>query len=99
MIPAPASQPRHAGFILGVMTTGPDAPPAILDVTGDTCPMTFVRTRLALDRLPPGATLLVRLRGEEPLRNVSASAAALGHRVEAETAEADGVAVLRIIRR
>ncbi|MCQ8279170.1 sulfurtransferase TusA family protein [Acetobacteraceae bacterium KSS8] len=81
------------------MTTAPTAPSdATLDVTGDTCPMTFVRTRLALDRLPPGATLLVRLRGEEPLRNVSASAAALGHQVEAGATGADGVAVLRIIR-
>jgi len=46
------------------------APDRELDITGEICPMTFVRTRLALDRMRPGETLLVRLRGEEPLRNV-----------------------------
>jgi len=52
-----------------------------LDITGEVCPMTFVRTRLALDRMTPGQTLLVRLRGEEPLRNVPGSARDLGHTV------------------
>ena len=27
------------------------APDHFLDITGETCPMTFVRTRLALDRM------------------------------------------------
>ena len=50
-----------------------------LDITGEVCPMTFVRTRLALDRMTPGQTLLVRLRGEEPLRNVPRAARDEGH--------------------
>jgi len=45
-----------------------------LDITRDLCPMTFVRTRLALDRMAPGETLLVVLKGEEPRRNVPRSA-------------------------
>ena len=61
--------------------------------------MTFVRTRLALDRLAPGAVLEVRLRGDEPLRNVSANATALGHALLETTALADGAMVLRIRRR
>ena len=32
--------------------------------------MTFVRTKLKLERMRPGEVLSVRLRGEEPLRNV-----------------------------
>ena len=52
-----------------------------LDITGEVCPMTFVRTRLALDRMSPGQTLLVRLRGEEPLRNVPRTAREQGHEV------------------
>ncbi|MBB2202158.1 sulfurtransferase TusA family protein [Gluconacetobacter tumulisoli] len=52
-----------------------------IDVTGDVCPMTFVRTRLALDRLPPGGVLRVRLRGATPLDNVTRSARQLGHAV------------------
>jgi tRNA 2-thiouridine synthesizing protein A len=61
-----------------------------LDIRREVCPMTFVRTRLALDRMAPGQTLLVLLRGEEPRRNVPASAAALGHTVLREESEADG---------
>jgi len=41
-----------------------------LDITAETCPMTFVRVRLALDRMPAGQVLEVLLKGEEPLRNV-----------------------------
>lgn len=61
-----------------------------LDIRDDICPMTFVRTRLALDRMTSGQTLLVLLRGEEPRRNVPASAAALGHTVLGEAEDADG---------
>ncbi len=61
--------------------------------------MTFVRTRLALDRLPSGSLLRVRLRGDEPVRNVSASAAALGHAVLDTTPLPDGLTLLQIRRR
>lgn len=60
--------------------------------------MTFVRTRLALDRLASGQTLLVRLRGEEPLRNVPASATALGHAVLAQETAPDGTTLLWLRR-
>jgi len=52
-----------------------------LDITGDVCPMTFVRTRLLLDRSHPGAVLRIRLKGREPLANVPRSVRALGHAV------------------
>lgn len=61
--------------------------------------MTFVRARLALDRLPPGAVLRVRLRGDEPLRNVSANAASLGHTVLDTQTLPDGDTLLQIRRR
>ena len=67
--------------------------PTVLDITGEVCPMTFVRTRLALDRLPPGELLLVRLRGDEPRRSVPENATALGHTVlERRGCEGDGSA-------
>lgn len=53
--------------------------------------MTFVRTRLALDRLAKGEILLVLLRGEEPRRNVPRTAAEQGHFVISEETGADGV--------
>jgi len=43
--------------------------------------MTFVRTKLRLERMNPGETLAVRLRGEEPLRNVPRAARDEGHTV------------------
>ena len=69
-----------------------------IDITADTCPMTFVRTRLALDRLAPGQTLLVRLRGGEPLRNVPRSAQEQGHAVLSLETDADGVSRLLLRR-
>jgi len=69
-----------------------------LDITTETCPMTFVRTRLALDRMAPGQILRVRLRGEEPLRNVPRTAREQGHEVLSLETAADGVATLMLRR-
>jgi TusA-related sulfurtransferase len=70
-----------------------------LDITGEVCPMTFVRTRLALDRLASGQTLLVLLRGDEPLQNVPRTALAQGHAVLSQQAGPDGVTRLLLRRR
>ncbi len=69
-----------------------------IDITDDVCPMTFVRTRLALDRMAPGQILQVRLKGDEPLRNVPATAAEQGHTVLSLETGPDGVGVLRLRR-
>ncbi len=60
--------------------------------------MTFVRTRLALDRLAPGETLRVRLKGDEPLRNVPRTATEQGHQVLAQETDADGISTVLIRR-
>ncbi len=75
-------------------------PPAqqTLDITRDICPMTFVRTRLALDRLPPGTRLLVRLKGDEARRNVPRSVREHGHKVLEEQTGPDGVTSLLLER-
>ena len=65
-----------------------------IDITRDVCPMTFVKTRIALDRLAAGQTLLVRLRGEEPLRNVPRTAVEQGHAVLDQRVEPDGSTLL-----
>ena len=67
-----------------------------LDITTETCPMTFVRTRLALDRMQPGQFLRLRLRGDEPRRNVPRTAIEQGHSVMSATEATDGVLVLLI---
>ncbi len=67
-----------------------------IDITAETCPMTFVRTRLALDALAPGEILLVRLQGEDPLRNVPRAAADQGHDPLELTEQEDGTWLLVI---
>jgi TusA-related sulfurtransferase len=69
-----------------------------LDITGEVCPMTFVRTRLALDRMAPRQVLRVRLRGEEPLRNVPRTAREQGHEVLSLETDAAGVTTLLLRR-
>ena len=72
---------------------------AELDITGELCPMTFVHTRLALDRLPSGDLLHVRLKGDEPRRNVPRTAAEQGHAVVSVQDEPDGTTLVVIRRR
>ncbi len=74
-------------------------PGSVLDITNETCPMTFVRVRLALDRLPPGAVLEVLLRGEEPERNVPRTATEQGHTVLWQERDAAGITRLGLRRR
>jgi TusA-related sulfurtransferase len=76
-----------------------NAPDAELDITNETCPMTYVRTRLALDRLAPGQILLVRLRGADPLRNVPRTAVLQGHAVIGQEPAADGATALLLRRK
>lgn len=52
-----------------------------LDITGLVCPMTFVRTKLAAERLTQGQILEVRLNSGEPLQNVPASLREHGYEV------------------
>ena len=63
------------------MTAPDQAPNTSIDITGEVCPMTFVRTKLKLERMRSGEVLVVRLRGEEPLRNVPRAARDEGHRI------------------
>ena len=59
--------------------------------------MTFVRTKLRLERLKPGEILKVRLRGEAPLRNVPRAARDEGHTIMG--IEAQGEVHIVTIRR
>ncbi len=58
--------------------------------------MTFVRTRLALDRIAPGQVLAVRLRGDEPRSNVPKTAIEQGHTILSQNDDADGSTVVLI---
>jgi len=53
----------------------------VLDITGLTCPMTWVKTKLELERMASGEVLTVRCCPGEALENVPRSAAEEGHEV------------------
>jgi TusA-related sulfurtransferase len=64
-----------------------------IDITRYTCPLTWVRTKMALERLAPGDVLTVRCGAGEALENVPLSAREAGHDVAV-----DGETI-RIVRR
>ena len=55
-----------------------------LDITDVTCPMTWVRTKLELERMGAGEELEVRCREGEALENVPRQAREAGHDVRVE---------------
>jgi tRNA 2-thiouridine synthesizing protein A len=74
--------------------TSSSPPPApwsgdVLDLTGEVCPFTFVRTKLALEALPAGATLRVLVDHPPAATNVPRSASAWGQTVLGVTALPD----------
>ncbi len=52
-----------------------------LDITKDHCPMTFVKTKLELEKLEKGDILEVILREGEPLENVPKTVIEQGNKV------------------
>jgi TusA-related sulfurtransferase len=67
-------------------------PGRTLDITGLTCPMTWIRTKLELERMAPGEVLVVTCPAGEALENVPRSAADAGHAVQVDGAR------VRIVR-
>ncbi len=52
-----------------------------IDITGDICPMTFVKTKLKLEKMERGELLEVKLCEGEPLSNLPRSVEQEGHKV------------------
>ena len=71
-----------------------------LDITSEVCPLTFVKTKLLVERMATGQTLEVRLNAGEPLENVPRSLMELGHSILSLHAELpeepDGVHRLKL---
>ena len=61
------------------MTTS--KPEHFLDITDLVCPMTFVHTKLLIERIPVGAIAEIRLNAGEPLKNVPRSLREHGHEI------------------
>ena len=68
----------------------------LLDITGDVCPMTFVKVKMGLQGIAQNGVLNVRLK-EEALKNVISSLKAGGHRVTNVSRE-EGIFVLEVTK-
>jgi tRNA 2-thiouridine synthesizing protein A len=64
--------------------------PSRLDIRSYACPFTWVKTRIALERMREGESLEVLVAEGEPLENLPRSAEEEGHRVAAREPFADG---------
>ena len=67
-----------------------------LDITGDVCPMTFVKVKMGLHEIAPSGKLNVRLK-EEALKNVISSLKTEGHRVTNVSRE-EGIFLLEVTK-
>ena len=75
------------------------AQPLRIDVSGLRCPMTWVRTKLALEQLDAGASLEVVLGEGEMLVNIPRNAAEAGHLVNPPEPLDGGRHLLRLSKR
>ena len=75
------------------------SPGEIVDIRGEVCPFTFVRTKLALEAVPIGATVRVVTDHEPASRNIPRSATEWGQDVLAVTALDDGTWAIDLRRR
>ena len=73
-----------------------DSQSVLLDITGQVCPLTFVYTRLRLERMASGGILEIRLAGSEPLENLPRSLADEGHEVLSLAPEAGRPGIHRL---
>ncbi|GHT56028.1 transcriptional regulator [Spirochaetia bacterium] len=71
---------------------------ARVDITNVVCPVTFVKTKVALEELDDGQVLEVRLNGGEPIQNVPRSLKDEGHKVTKVTQADDGTFLLTVVK-
>ena len=58
-----------------------ETPVHFLDITSDVCPITFVKTKLLVERMQSGEFAEIRIPPGEPLENVPRSVREEGHTV------------------
>lgn len=68
-----------------------------LDITREVCPLTFVRTKLLIERMAPGEIAVLLLQGAEPLANIPRALSAQCHELlELQPLSAANDAVYRL---
>ncbi len=71
---------------------------AFVDITDVVCPITFVKTKVALEELENGQTLQIRLNDGEPIQNVPRSLKNEKHKVIEVVQNGDGTYLLGVIK-
>ena len=71
---------------------------AFADITDVVCPITFVKTKVALEELDDGQVLELRLNDGEPIQNVPRSLKDEGHKVAGVRHNEDGTYTLTVIK-
>ena len=69
-----------------------------LDITDVVCPITFVKTKVALEDLNDGQILELRLNDGEPIQNVPRSLKDEGHKILTLTNNDDGTFTILVER-
>ena len=64
-----------------------------IDITDQVCPLTFVKTKLIIEKMPAGKLVEVRLKGAEPLENIPRSVEEHGHEILGLHPESDDATV------
>jgi TusA-related sulfurtransferase len=71
---------------------------ATVDITTVVCPVTFVKTKVALEEMDDGQVLEVRLNDGEPIQNVPRSLKDEGHKVVSVRQNEDGTYLLQVVK-
>ncbi len=66
----------------------------MVDITDVVCPVTFVKTKVALEELDDGQILAIRMNDGEPVQNVPRSIKEEGHQILKLNANDDGTYTL-----
>jgi TusA-related sulfurtransferase len=69
-----------------------------VDITNVVCPVTFVKTKVALEDLEDGQILKVRLNAGEAIQNVPRSLKDEGHKVTEVVLSDDGAYFLTVVK-
>lgn len=65
-----------------LVSVAANSPDGVIDLRGTPCPINFVRTKLCLEKMAPGALLEVWLDPGEPVEQVPDSLTMAGYNVE-----------------
>ncbi len=73
-------------------------PDGFVDITDVVCPITFVKTKVALEELEKGQILEIRLNGGEPVQNVPRSLKDEKHKIISLEDNNDGTYTIEVIK-